>query len=218
MTARKLTDWLLDLLYPPKCPFCGRLLERDEEGLCARCQTALPWTEGADEPVEFCDLCLSPLRYRDGVREGVHRYKFRGGQCHSALFGTLMAQCLTDRGTGGDAVVWVPLSKKSLRRRGYDQSERLARRVGELTGLPVIGALEKVRHTAVQSRQRGDSARRANVLGAYRVREGVDLTGLRVILVDDVVTSGATLSECAACLRMAGAKEVTALTLAVAGG
>ena len=81
---------LLDLLYPPKCPFCGRVLERGEEGWCAACQRDLPWTEpGEGKAVEGCALCLSPLWYRDGVREGVHRYKFGGGRGHAALFGEI---------------------------------------------------------------------------------------------------------------------------------
>ena len=64
--------FLLDLLYPPKCPFCGRILERGEEGWCASCQEELPWTEPGDAKyVEFCDACLSPLWYKDGVRDGM---------------------------------------------------------------------------------------------------------------------------------------------------
>lgn len=217
LRERKAARWLLDLFFPTRCAFCGRIMEWDGEEICASCQQSLPWTEGTNAPVEFCDICLSPLHYREGVRRALLNYKFRKGMHCSTLFGTLMSQCLADRGEGGDVVVWVPLSKKSLRKRGYDQSELLARRVGQMMGLPVVGALEKVRRTAVQSRQKGAAARRANVLGAYRVRPEAELSGLRVILVDDVVTSGATLSECAACLRMAGAKEVTALTFATAG-
>lgn len=209
--------WLLDLLYPAKCPFCGRILERGEDGLCSRCQRMLPWTTGQDGPVDFCDVCLSPLRYEGSVREAVHCLKFRYGRIHSRLMGTLMEQCLHDRWNEPlDAIVWVPLSRKHRRRRGYDQAELLARRVGELSGLPVLDVLEKTRETATQSRIETPSERRANVLGAYRVREGVSLTGKRLVLVDDVVTSGATLSECAACLRMAGAVQVTALTFASA--
>lgn len=206
---------LLSLLYPPKCPFCGRVLERREEGICSRCQRTLPWTDERPHSVDFCDACLSPLWYRDGVRQAVHRYKFSHGRAHAKLLGTLMVQCFHDRWAEPvDAIVWVPLSKKHRRRRGYDQAELLARRVGEESGLPVLDALEKVRDTATQSRLERESERRANVLGAYRVREGAELSGLRLVLVDDVVTSGATLSECASCLRMAGAKSVTALTLA----
>ena len=128
-----------------------------------------------------------------------------------------MAQCMTDQWTEPvDVIVWVPLSKKRLRRRGYDQAERLARRVGELTGLPVVRGLKKVRETEIQSLISGDAARRANVLGAYEASGG-ELKGKRILLVDDVCTSGATLSECAACLRMAGAESVVGLTFARAG-
>ena len=211
----KLFQTLLALLYPPKCPFCGRILERGEEGMCALCEGALPWTDGPGGPVEGCDACLSPLWYRDGVREAVHRYKFNGGATHAALFGELMAQCLADRWDGTvDLITWAPLHPKRKKRRGYDQAELLARRVGGLTGLPVENTLEKLRSTAVQSRTEGDAARRANVRGAYRALPGLDLAGQRVVLVDDVVTSGATLAECAAALRAAGAASVTGLTFA----
>jgi ComF family protein len=167
--------------------------------------------------VDFCDVSLSPLRYQDGVREAVHRYKFRYGRMHSRFLGTLMEQCLHDRWSEPvDLIVWVPLSKKHHRKRGYDQAELLALRVSELSGIPVLGALEKIRDTETQSRIEKPSERRANVLGAYRVKAGVELTGKRVVLVDDVVTSGATLSECGSCLLMAGAESVVALTFACA--
>lgn len=207
---------LLDLLYPPKCPFCGRVLERGEEGWCASCQENLPWTEpGEDKQTEGCSSCLSPLWYRDGVRNGMHRYKFGGGRGHAKLFGTLMAQCLHDRREAPvDLITWVPLHPKRKKERGYDQAELLARRVGELSGLPVSGALEKTRATAAQSQTGADEARAANVQGAYRALPGLDLTGRRVVLIDDVATSGATLSECAAVLRQAGADSVVGLTFA----
>ena len=92
----RLSSAALDLLYPPKCPFCGRVLERGEEGMCTLCPEGLPW-HPESKTVPGCDVCLSPLWYQDGVREGVHRYKFDGGAGHAGLFGELMAQCLTDR-------------------------------------------------------------------------------------------------------------------------
>lgn len=210
----KLLTWLLDLLYPPKCPFCGCVLEKGEEGWCASCQENLPWTQETDgKQVPGCDACLSPLWYRDGVQKGMHRYKFGGGQGHARLFGLLMAQCLHDRWTKPvDLITWAPLHPKRRRERGYDQAELLARRVGELAGLPVRSALVKVRSTAVQSRSGENEARKANVQGAYRSLPGLDLTGKRVVLVDDVATSGATLAECAAALRQAGAASVVGLT------
>lgn len=208
--------FLLDLLYPPKCPFCGRILERGEEGWCASCQEELPWTEPTDaKTVEFCDVCLSPLWYKDSVREGMHRYKFNGGRSHARLFGQLMAQCFQDRWEGRvDFITWVPLHPKRKRKRGYDQAELLAQRVGELTGLPAENTMEKIRVTAVQSQTGEDEARKANVQGAYHALPGLDLTGKRIVLVDDVATSGATLAECASALRQAGASSVVGLTFA----
>ena len=109
---------LLDLLYPCKCPFCGRVLERGEEGACAVCLEQLPWAEKG-KAVEGCEACLSPLRYQDKVRDGVHRYKFQGGQIHAKLFGGLMARCLTQRWEGPvDCITWAPLHRKRRRERG----------------------------------------------------------------------------------------------------
>ena len=207
---------LLDLLYPPKCPFCGRILERGEEGWCASCQDELPWTEPGDaKTVEFCEACLSPLWYKDSVRKAMHRYKFEGGRVHAKLFGQLMAQCLQDRWEEPvDLITWAPLHPKRKRKRGYDQAELLAQRVGELTGFPVKNTLEKIRATAVQSQSGEDEARKANVQGAYRALPELDLTGKRIVLIDDVATSGATLAECASALRQAGASAVVGLTFA----
>ena len=210
----RLSSAALDLLYPPKCPFCGRVLERGEEGACAICPEGLPW-HPEPKAVPGCDVCLSPLWYQDGVREGVHRYKFDGGAGHAALFGLLMARCLTDRWDGPvDLVTWVPLHPKRLARRSYDQAELLARRVGELNGIPCEGTLEKVRNTGEQSHLQDEGERFANASGAYRALPGLDLTGKRVVLVDDVATTGGTMAACAACLRGAGAETVIGLTLA----
>lgn len=208
---------LLALVYPARCPFCGRVLERGEDGMCETCQRALPWVgpEEAQRQVDGCACCLAPLWYRDGAREGVHRYKFQHGRGYSRLFGMLMAQCLArDWAEPVDLVTWAPLSPKRLRARGYDQAELLARRVAEMTGLPAVPTLEKRRYTKAQSRLGTERSRRANVAGAYACLPGVELAGKRVVLVDDVATSGATLAQCAACLRAAGTSCVVALTLA----
>lgn len=210
-------SFLLDLFYPPKCPFCGRVVDRGAPIPCPKCQSTLPWTDPEEtlSPPEGCDACLSPLWYRDQTREAVRRYKFQGGQNHAAVLGGLMAQCLNSRWDGPvHLVTWAPLSAQRRKERGYDQAELLARRVGELCALPTVPTMEKARNTAVQSQIDDDSVRLANVQGAYRLLPGTDLSGQTVVLVDDVVTTGATLSQCAALLKEAGAAQVVALTLA----
>lgn len=210
--------WILDLLFPPKCPFCGKILREPRAPLCAVCQRELPWLTGAlaERKVDFVKVCLSPLAYRGTVPEAVRRYKFRGVRAYAVPFGLLMAQCVRDHGLEEiDGVTWAPLSRKRLRKRGYDQAELLAAQVAGHLGLPLLSTLQKVRHTQPQSGLDQDAARRANALGAYQLKEGLALEGKRLLLVDDVVTSGATLGECARLLCQAGA-EVYCLTLAQA--
>lgn len=216
MSAR---EKVLDLIFPPKCPFCQKILEDPRAPLCPACQPRLPWLEGkaAERRVEFSDGCFSPLAYRDAVPGAVHRYKFSRVRALGKPFAVLMAQCLEDRLTGqADLICWAPLSRQRLRERGFDQAELMAREVGRLLSVPAGPALQKVRNTAPQSELEEESERRANARGAYAALPGVDLTGRRVVLVDDVVTSGSTLSECSALLRRQGAEAVYCLTLAQA--
>ena len=93
---------LLDLIFPPKCVFCRRLLRKGEEGFCAHCQEHLPWSLGpeAERKVEFVSLCVSPLWYQSEVRESFHRYKFKGVRGYAKVYGRLMAQCVRDHLAG----------------------------------------------------------------------------------------------------------------------
>ena len=118
---------LLDLIFPAKCPFCGRVLDRP--GICDACRGELPWTEGADAlrrgPGGF--LCAAPLWYQGLAREGLHRFKFRGMSSAAATLGELIAGCAAEHFSGAfDTVTWVPVSPRRLRQRGYDQARLLA--------------------------------------------------------------------------------------------
>lgn len=215
----KLSSLLLDLLYPRKCPFCQHLVEGDAL-LCPDCQRTLPWLteQAAERTPEFVRLCVSPLRYRGPVADSIHRYKFSGRRSYSHAYGMLMAQCVKDHFTQPfDVITWAPLSKKRLKQRGYDQAELLARSIGESLGLEAVPLLVKARDIPAQSGIQEEAARRANVLGAYALLPGAEVKGKRILLADDVVTSGSTLSECARTLLSSGAAEVCAVTLAQAG-
>lgn len=213
-------EWVLDLLYPPKCPFCQHILDEPRSPLCRSCMTKLPWLQGAhsQRKIDFAEGCVSPLRYEGAVREAIHRYKFSNIAAYGQPLGILMAQCVQDHPEiQVDMVTWTPLSRKRRWERGFDQAELLANSLGHELGLPVQGTLKKVRHTSRQSTLEEESQRRANVRGAYALRKHTQVKGKHILLVDDVVTSGATLEECAAMLRLAGAERIWCVVLAQAG-
>ena len=209
---------LLDLLFPPRCVFCRRLLHRREEGICPRCQQELPWALGAEaeQTGEFFSLCASPLWYQDQVRASFHRYKFKGVRGYSRTYGRLVAQCVQDHLAGRyDLITWVPLSRARLRQRGYDQAMLLASAAALALDDVAAETLCKVRDTEAQSGLgKNDASRRANVLSAYQVTDPALVEGRRVLLIDDIVTTGSTLSECARVLRTAGATDVVCAALA----
>lgn len=210
-------DSLLDLLYPPKCPFCGSLLEKGAL-LCPKCQSDLPWLMGpaGEKRVELTGGCVSALRYEGKVRQAIHDYKFGGKSARGRAFGVLISQAITDHEVTADLVSWPSLSARRLRKRGFDQAELLAREVAGALDLPLVRTLEKEDRPA-QSGIDDESARRANLLGAYTAVNVEYFTGKTVLLIDDICTTGATLTECAKTLRLAGAAGVVCATLARAG-
>ncbi len=211
---------LVDLLFPPRCPFCRGGVEEDGM-LCRKCQTSLPWREGvrAERRVDLLEGCASALGYQGLVRACIHRFKFSRKQGYARVLGPLTAQCAHDHFPQDfDLISWPPLSPKGLRKRGYDQAQLLAQAVAAERGMSETPLFRKKNSVRRQSRLRDPAARRANVLGAYSLLEPESVRGKRILLVDDVVTSGATLSECARVLLTAGATEVWAVTLASADG
>ena len=211
---------LLDILFPPRCPFCRRLLGRGEEGLCARCRQTLPWVKGRGSfPLDYLDWCAAPLWYRGEVRAAFTRYKFRGKTAYARVFGSLMARAALAREGRKvwDLVTWVPLSRERRRQRGYDQAMLLAMATALALDDVAVETLKKRQDVPAQSTLTDPAQRRANVLGAYEIADPELVRGRRILLVDDVVTTGSTLSECAATLLSAGAAGVIAVTLARAG-
>lgn len=209
-----LRERILNLLFPPKCPFCGHIL--DEPGICADCRRNLPWTQGEEQERTLHGnvRCASPLFYEDHARNGILRLKFQGASGAAGCLGELIAACAAEHFSSEfDAVTWVPVSKRRLRQRGYDQARLLAEGACRCWGVKPKSLLRKVTDNHAQSGMQEASARRANVLGVYQADAGL-VVGQRLLLVDDVVTTGSTLEECVRTLKDAGAADVVCVTLA----
>lgn len=209
----------LDLAFPAACAGCGR------EGmpLCAGCRPALdarlelrggtPIGLPADIPVpllqvEWCAPFAGP------IRGALHQLKYAGERRLARPLGEAVARRWSRVGEGATLIVPVPVHADRERQRGYDQAVLIAEVAASTLGLPCLRALERVRATDAQF-ELGRDERSANVSGAFRVRPGVGTVADQwVLLVDDVVTTGATLAACAVALEDAGASAVSAIAVA----
>lgn len=199
----------MNLLFPEKCVLCGRLLKKEELDLCHRCRVEAPDCPISGNKLPFIDSWAAVWYYEDAARKSVLRYKFGGRRSYAIAYGRLLAMKLQrEYPEGFDLLTYVPTGRWRKWKRGYDQVELLAKEVGQQLGIEPKPLLKKVRRTRVQSRIRGEARRRANVLGAYAVTEPEQGKGKRILLLDDIITTGSTLGECARVLLTAGAKEV----------
>ena len=203
----KFTDTLLDLLFPPKCPFCRKV--QDAPGMCPACEKSLPRADEARglRTLRGGLLCTAPLWYENSVREAIRRFKFHGGVSAAKPLGELIAQAAAERLSGGfDTVTWVPVSAKRLRQRGYDQSRLLAENACGLWGVEPEPLLRKVRDNPAQSSLDSAEDRWRNTRGVYAAAG--EPAGKRILLIDDVCSTGSTLVSAAETLLAAGAAGV----------
>lgn len=207
---------ILDILFPPKCVFCRRVLNKSDDGLCSRCVEALPFTENhGRQDGEIFDFCVSPLYYIDDVRRSILRYKFKGAVGYAPVYGKLLSECISGcSGLKYDLITWVPLSSQRERSRGYDQAMLLAEATALELNDVAVETLKKTRDAGAQS-ELGDRAERSqNISGAYQAADSELIAGKRVLIIDDIVTTRSTLDECADVLIKAGASSVVCAALA----
>lgn len=209
---------LLSLLFPPRCVLCGEFLTKEETDFCHHCRQNAPKCEKTNLKLSFLAGWTSVWYYKDVVRGSLLRYKFSGRRSYAQTYGRALAMKLQKEGLDDfDILTFVPIAPLRRLRRGYDQVALLADAVGSELGITAVRTLRKIRNTPPQSGIRDVSQRRANVLGAYKPYHPEILSGKRVLLLDDVITTGATASECARVLLIAGAKEVFCASVAVTG-
>lgn len=197
----------LSLLAPALCWSCGAAAD-GARPLCRVCRGQLRWAEPGLEPALGVPA-WAPVAYRGPARALVRGLKFRGARGLADELAAAMAAGAPD-GLLQGALVPVPLSRARLRERGYDQAERLAYALAGRTGLPLAAILEREGRPGRQS-ARGRGARLALAPGSVSARGPAPS---RSVLVDDVITTGATLAACAEALRYAGAREVVAVAYA----
>lgn len=205
------------LLFPPRCVLCRRFLTKEETDLCRHCREHAPEVTKEKFKYSFIARWCAVWYYKDDPRKSLLRYKFGRRRSYAAIYGRLLAMKLQRTGMDGfDVLTWVPVSALRRWKRGFDQTEALALAVARELGVPAVKALKKIRHTPPQSGIRNAAARRANVLGAYKVTQTDAVRGKTVLLLDDILTTGATISECAKTLCLAGAESVSCAVVAVA--
>ena len=208
-------DRILDFFFPPRCAFCGAILEESGDGVCSACRKALPRAAETERKCDFVRAYTAPFYYEEPVRQGMLAYKFRNAPSRGKVFGRMIGEDLLRRGIDGfDLISWVPLSAKRHRRRGYDQARLLAEAAAEALGTKAVPLLRKARDVSPQSRLRTPEERRANISGCYVVRSADAVRGKKILLIDDIITTGSTLSECARMLLTAGAVSVRGAALA----
>lgn len=210
---RLFSKGLLDLLFPPRCLFCGHPLEEELWKPCPKCRNAPFWTRGQEalRPGEVFSVCVCAGWYQDALRDSVLRFKFSNHPEYARAYGPLLAEEIKKHLAGQwDLLSWMPVSPETRQTRGYDQARLLAEETAACLGCYAVPLLEKVGHNVPQSSLSDGSQRRKNVEGMYRAVKSDKLAGARVLLVDDIVTTGSTLSEGAAVLRQAGAARVLA--------
>ncbi|MCL2030563.1 MAG: ComF family protein [Oscillospiraceae bacterium] len=201
---------LLNLLYPARCVFCGIRMDGGEVCVCGACRTSLPRAaEGRSLDIR------APWLYRGPVRKALHRFKFGGATMYARTFGAVMAQCV--QAEDYDLVAWVPCGWRRRLKRRFDQSRLLALKVARALDRPLVSLLVRKRHGRAQFRAEHADERRRNVKDAFAVRPKSRKAlpaGARVLLVDDICTTGATFSECRRVILEAGAGRVTLLAAA----
>lgn len=229
MRFSEFADRILSIFFPKRCAYCGKLIVPSGR-LCVSCEKNLPRIEPplclfcghskADcrcrqKKFEF-KAVAAPFYYEGAVKEAVRRLKFKNLDFVAETLAADMERTVRREyeGLRFDCVTFVPFSEADKKRREFNQSALLARELAKRLGLPCADLLQKIYDVPPQhTLKRGERA--GNVFGVFGVKEGVDVRGLTVLLADDIKTTGATLSECAKMLKLAGANAVYAAAAAV---
>lgn len=221
----KIISGFLNLLFPPRCRICGR---KSDEAICVCCFETLPRINGSicmkcgkpcHRTVDECRECSgkrlhfslarSGGSYKDGLKKAIHELKYKNGKKLVPHLAKFVSTSASDLIRDADAIAFVPLSKRKEAKRGYNQSKLIADELSLIFNKPMYHGLVKVKEIPEQNKL-GLAGRSANVRGAFTATSPI--RG-KIILIDDVYTTGSTVNECALALRKAGAREICVVTV-----
>lgn len=225
---------ILRLLFPPKCVFCKDLTENENFAVCQSCLRDIWYNQRActicGTPLDtvygdtICTYCRRhkrnftkayvPFVYKDQVRSAILQFKFGGRRASAVTFAAFILMKMRElEAQRPDMITYVPMHFLRLGKRGYNQAALLASALGKMLNVPVCATLRKKKNTIPQSKKKGRD-RRYSLQDAFALRKNTELRGKRILLLDDVITTGTTLHRCAGVLRKAGALEVQVAAVA----
>jgi ComF family protein len=197
-------EWVKEILFPRKCVLCQTILPREQTDLCGDCRSGgSEWFNSGRKLPHFQGIAAVWF-YEDQVRDSLRRFKFSGKRSYAGAYGRLLAMQVLRELPKVDLITWVPVSGKRKWTRGYDQSELLAKALSGELGIPAMPTLRKIRDNPAQSGISDPIRRLANVRDIYRLKPDCDLSGRKILLVDDILTTGATACSCAKILESGG--------------
>ena len=212
----------MGILYTHQCILCGKTLPAERNGrvqLCPDCAAEVRREYRCTEPLSVfgADGAAAPLYYRGVVRSAMKRFKFNGAAYCADWFAAQACAVLTARLDEWQPalITYMPIGFLHYRKRGYNQAELLAKLIAKPLSLPCEAALRKRWFVKKQSAQKDFAARQSNAKDAVLPKKGVDLTGKSVVLVDDIITTGATAAAAVKALREMGASRVYVLAATV---
>ena len=229
---------VFQFFLPPQCPCCERFSEEGKQGFCSNCLSQIRWIEPP-----FCSICGIPFISREvethpcgacvthrkyftiaralgafegSLQEAIHRWKYEGKTYLTPFFASWMAEGLNRYWEPGslDLLIPVPLHTRRLRERGFNQSLLLVRELSRRTGIPYRKSILQKKKSTIPQVNLSGVEREKELKGTFHVIGKEELSGLSVLLIDDVYTTGATVNECSKVLLRGGAKRVDVLTLA----
>lgn len=208
---------LLSMFLPNRCPYCRTLIHSDMTE-CAVCRVHFPVFPRI-EPVPSGAICTAPFTYDTTVREAMIRFKFKNKKYYADSFARAAAKAVEEvyKDMRIDVITAVPLSARNRRERGYNQSELVARKIGKMLAVPYEELLLKSKQNRVQHELNYEE-RLVNVQGVYTAPCPANILGKTILLVDDIMTTGSTLSECCKVLKRSGAKLVLCVVVAIGSG